>query len=214
MLVFAFKMIARERKERGEDGALGRRWIEGIWVGRKWDANENVVLTELGVCHPRSVRRLSTDRRWDPAMVQGITMQSWGDHEQDDEAPPIFQEPDPDQREQLIRDEQDPGIREFYMRREDFLKHGHTEGCPKCSHMLNHPTRAGGPPHSTRCRERIRAELKKTPVGRRRLEENEARHTRLTILCMQRRNPISSEQPAAGGAVRAQRAEAGASGGR
>ncbi len=38
------KMLERERKLRGKYGALGKRWTEGIWVGRKWDANESVKL--------------------------------------------------------------------------------------------------------------------------------------------------------------------------
>ena len=37
-----FKLIERERKERTEDGTLGKRWDVGIWVGRRWDANEKL----------------------------------------------------------------------------------------------------------------------------------------------------------------------------
>ena len=67
----------------------------GIWVGRRWDANENLVITEFGMSHPRSVRKLPMEQRWDATAVQAVKLQSWGDDDQDQEAPPIFQEQDP-----------------------------------------------------------------------------------------------------------------------
>ena len=44
-------------------------------------------------------------------MVHEIKVQSWGDSEQDEGNITHFQEPDPEQREQLIKDEQDPALR-------------------------------------------------------------------------------------------------------
>ena len=60
-----------------------------IWVGRKWDANESIVLTDRGVSNPRSIRKMPLEQRWDSKMVQSITFQLWGDNEADDDAPPI-----------------------------------------------------------------------------------------------------------------------------
>ena len=88
------------------------------------------------------------EERWDSQMVQAMKFQSWGDNEVDQDAPPIFQEPDPEAREHLVQDEQDPTLREFYLRKEDFIRHGHTDGCPKCSFIIDNSRKAGGPPHS------------------------------------------------------------------
>ncbi len=79
-------------------------------------------------------------------MVQAITILYWGDNEPDGDELVIFQEPDPEVREQLVRDEEDPGLRDFYMKQQDFIQYGHTNGCPKCSIMIEHPHNQGGPP--------------------------------------------------------------------
>ena len=48
--------------------------------------------------------------------------------------------------------------RQLYLRADDFERHGHPRGCPKCDYFLKYGN-WGTKPHSTICRERIIVEL-------------------------------------------------------
>jgi hypothetical protein len=68
-------------------------------------------------------------------------------------------------------------VKNIYLRRADFTKHGWTEGCAKCRFMILHPSREGGPVHSDKCKERLITALKTTAPGRARVQQAERRLT-------------------------------------
>ena len=109
--VVQFKMLERERRAWLGDAGLCGRWTKGVWVGRCWEANENVVLTKHGISNPRSIRRLVTEARWKPELLESLTTQPWGDEIEEAERRPIFQDDDPERREQLIREAEEPHTR-------------------------------------------------------------------------------------------------------
>ena len=60
------------------------------------------------------------------------------------------------------------GPRAAYLSKEDFRNFGFTEGCDGCSRLA---AGMASRPHTNKCRGRMKEEMKKTPEGRRRLEE-------------------------------------------
>ena len=56
------------------------------------------------------------------------------------------------------------------LRKGDFVKFGYTEHCPRCEDCEMHGWGNTSKAHSKACRERLEAELQKTPDGRRRFE--------------------------------------------
>ena len=60
------------------------------------------------------------------------------------------------------------GPRDVYLSKEDFRNFGFTEGCDGCSRLA---AGMASRPHTSKSRERMKEEMKKTPEGRRRLEK-------------------------------------------
>ena len=45
-----FKMLDREKKAwNRQDSDICGRWAKGVWLGRRWDSYENIVMTKFGV---------------------------------------------------------------------------------------------------------------------------------------------------------------------
>ena len=62
------------------------------------------------------------------------------------------------------------GPRAAYLSKEDFRKYGFTEGCDGCGRLA---AGMASRPHTSKCRTRMKEEMKKTPDGRKRLEETD-----------------------------------------
>ena len=60
------------------------------------------------------------------------------------------------------------GPRDIYLSKEDFKTFGFTEGCEGCSRLS---AGMAPRPHSSKCRSRMKVEMRSTPDGRKRLEE-------------------------------------------
>ena len=60
------------------------------------------------------------------------------------------------------------GPRDVYLSKEDFKTFGFTEGCEGCSRLA---AGMASRPHTSKCRARMKVEMKRTPDGRKRLEE-------------------------------------------
>ena len=82
-----FPMLKREQEKWGAEVEHAGRWAKGIWLGRSWNSNENLVVTANGISRPRTIRRLPTERKWRADLVQKITTAPWGEDlaEGDDE---------------------------------------------------------------------------------------------------------------------------------
>ena len=75
------------------------------------------------------------------------------EEKQEGEQHVVFQDDDPERREQRAQDEESARTMDLYLRRGDFLRFGWTGGCAKCHQMVNNPRKSGGPNHSTICRQ-------------------------------------------------------------
>ena len=109
----------------------------------------------------------------------------------------------PKETEVVFRDRADPDVapvarpniaRQLYLKPRDFDAHGMTRGCPKCDDFLKYGE-WGTKPHSVKCRERVTAELAKTPEGQRRIA---AASARLDVTVEQLGNPLRTDQDPGG----------------
>ena len=58
-----FPMLRREKEAWGSEVDHCGRWAKGIWVGRSWNSNENIVLHAHGISRPRTIKRLVDDKK-------------------------------------------------------------------------------------------------------------------------------------------------------
>ena len=129
----------------GEEVEHAGRWAKGIWLGRSWNSNEHIIVHANGISRPRTIRRLPDERKWRGDLIEKATTAPWGedlardeDDEVDDEDKPDCAETplgsDPD----ILPDKktQEPAVKNIYLWRADFTKHGWTEGCAKCRFMV------------------------------------------------------------------------------
>ena len=68
-----FPMLNRERAAWGQEVEHAGRWAKGVWVGRSWNSNENIVLHANGVSRPRTIKRLVENSKWRTDLVENIT---------------------------------------------------------------------------------------------------------------------------------------------
>ena len=68
------------------------------------------------------------------------------------------------------RQERQVVARQVHIKPHDIETHGYTKGCPKCDHERNYGPGRSSRLHSQACRERIMAELAKTPQGMARIQ--------------------------------------------
>ena len=173
MAIFGEKVLVRQARKVSGRGKFDSEWEEGLFLGIS--GPETVVATEDGVVRSRDVRRLADGQQWDKSFI--------------DEHVPTFKEylqPDDGEREVFdipvmsVPPEVEPGptelgpSRRMMLRPADFATHGFTAGCPGCIHQRAGRQNRGGR-HSEKCRERIEAEIIKTPEGQIRKERETAR---------------------------------------
>lgn len=175
--VVHFKMLEREHKTwNRHDSDICGRWARGVWLGRRWDANENIIMTKFGLSYPRSIKRLVVEARCRPDLIEAITIHPWGETRVDGDRKIIFEDGLDGRREQQVQEEPDAQTRDIYLKRGDFLRFGWTVNCPKCEFMMRYPGKPGGPNHTTACRKGIIEKLSTTPEGRKRIEQAERRN--------------------------------------
>ncbi len=170
-----FPMLKRERKAWGDEVEHAGRWAKGVWVGRSWNSNENIVLHANDISRPRTVKRLVDEKKWRRDLIESVKVVPWGedtakeeDADQAEKSPEVdgvpLEEREDGPPEQAMRDEH-PAIRGLYLRRDDFKRHGWTGGCAKCRFMVLHPSREGGPVHTDACKTRIVNAHRSSPRG-------------------------------------------------
>ena len=67
------------------------------------------------------------------------------------------------------RDDAVPQRRRMYIKQADIDAFGYTTGCPRCDHAMRYGPNRTAKGHNDKCRERIMAELAKTPEGQARI---------------------------------------------
>ena len=64
----------------------------------------------------------------------------------------------------------------------DLERFGHTEGCPQCEHVLKYKENRPGLAHTPQCRERLMKKMAESDDTRHRVENQEQRLTRLSLI--------------------------------
>ena len=161
-------------KGQSRDAKLEPRWGEGYFVGIKWRTGECWVATAGGILKASAIRRVGAHRRWDAEGLLRVKVVPW-DHIQKDAEPGAVTVRwlDPAMLPKASEPASDgPQRRRARIHKEDYLKHGFTEGCLGCRALIQ-----GGDtrPHNPACRDRMEEELKKTPEGRARIQKGQER---------------------------------------
>ena len=181
---FGERVLYKELHSKGRD----RRnkavcdWKYGVYLGLAFRSNSAIIGTRDGVIRAYAVKRRPVERRWSYEEVTGVTGTPGAP---DPKKPGKSQVPIRVEAriEEEIQDEDVPEVakegarpRRWRIRKADFEKMGYTKGCEGCRH-----TQAGMKGthrgHSEECRKRIEEELRKTPEGKRRIEEAQDRFT-------------------------------------
>ena len=144
-------------------------WKEGLWLGHSRNSNEVVIGTKSGVVKAWAIKKKPPSEQWDIDLVNGMM----GTPGQPDPTKASIRIPIrvnfDDEEEEERADEPRPMRVELYPRAIYIQQwmveaYGYTEGCAGCDSR-----RAGltdRKQHSTRCRERMMAELEKDPRGK------------------------------------------------
>ena len=78
-------------------------------------------------------------------------------------------------RQRLVPPPDQVIVRRIYLKPDDFDRYGFTRGCKRCEHDKKYGPNRRKTNHSESCRDRIEAELAKTPQGQARIEKARAR---------------------------------------
>ena len=158
-------------KNKPQQEKLEVRYGEGFYLGRWWRTGEAIVGTSEGVFRAGTVRRVGAHRRWDKdglSRVQGVPWQwnpSEGTVHRDLQVRWLREEELEAGR--AVACEEDRKVYRMRLKKEDFLEHGFTEGCPGCQALIAGTTARG---HSEPCRTRMEAAVTSTETGKRRRE--------------------------------------------
>ena len=174
---FGEKIHYRENmKARPKQNKLKARWGEGYFLGRWWRTGEAVVGSRDGVSRAGTVRRVGAHRRWDReglAHVRGLPWQ-WDPAEGDmhTDLKVRWLAEDEIESGKAVMTEDNRRLYRLRLKKEDFLEHGFTEGCPRCQAIIVGTPARG---HNERCRSRMQNAFDTTDDGRRRRERQTAR---------------------------------------
>jgi len=159
-------------KVRSKEPLFGQaRWGQGIFVGICRATGQYIIydVKDDKMAKARTVMRLPNVMKWNKDDIEALTHTPYTGYEPKEPGVTIREQIE--ETAQQVRQEQSAKPRSMYVRPSDMADFGHTDGCPKCDHVLRYgPHRAQGKAHSEACRNRMIKELEKTQEGRDRLE--------------------------------------------
>ena len=163
----------KSRSKEGTIAGLPAKWSTGVWLGLERRTGQYTIYDiELkAVRHARTILRLPEPQKWSIGDVQGIAVTPWSIHEP---TGPEVTFPQKDTAPENLPAKQRMA-RRMYIRQEDLDKHGYTQGCPKCDHLLTHGPSTGAIAHSEACRARLMEAIAASPGGKERLQKMETR---------------------------------------
>ena len=174
-------------KNKTQQEKLEARYGEGFYMGRWWRTGEALVGTPEGVIRAGTVRRVGAHRRWDKEgleKVQGVPWQmNPGEGAVHRDLQVRWLREEEMEAGRAAAQEEDRKLYRMRLKKEDFIEHGFTEGCPGCQALIGGTTARG---HSEACRTRMEAALTGTEQGRKRRERQEERENQEIARRMER----------------------------
>ena len=111
------------------------RWLEGVYLGTRFQSNEHIVALEDGrVVKARSVQALPEERRWNSERALGVQGKPWRPMGTVQRGACEDQEP-PRRREEAAGEDAPPVTRNMPVQQQHLDKFGYTAGCLKCRMM-------------------------------------------------------------------------------
>ena len=154
------------------------RWGEGFYLGRWWRTGEAIIGAAGGTLRAGTVRRVGAHRRWDREGLEKVKGLPWkwdpGEGETHAELKVRWLAEDELQDGQAAMSERNRRIYRLRLKREDFLKHGFTEGCPGCQAVIAGTIARG---HTEACRTRMNTALDTTDDGKLRRTAQDEKET-------------------------------------
>ena len=113
------------------DGNMGRKWLQGTYVGHSKTSNVYRRCTPDEVAEARSLRRRPASERWAAEVLAGINTTPWSVRERP-ELSVTFKEPA--EAAGPTGDSVPVGARKLRINQWDLHNYGYTDRCPQCEH--------------------------------------------------------------------------------
>ena len=159
-----------------QGGLMTERWVEGIWLGKRFHSDEHIVCrtSDGEVVRTRSVKSLPCKVTMELLdKIKGVPWAPTSVHRQDGEVRKPVLKPEETKGETLSANP-----RSMRITAEMVDKHGYSKDCKKCRAMSRGDNSQPALGHSSECRIRIEGLLGSDERFGERLRETEARKTR------------------------------------
>eukprot|EP00971_Amphidinium_carterae_P283385 5625998-Amphidinium_carterae.1 len=154
------------------------RWLSGIWLGKRFASDENILATERGhVVRARGVRSISQDHLYDETLLEKVVGVPWntdGQGEEEEEAVRVLPLPLPELPPQA-ESEWNRAPKAPRIRREHLVRLGYTPTCPKCRAIARNDRTQPTLAHTPQCRKRVYEDLQSDPEFSKELKAAEER---------------------------------------
>ena len=168
-----FYQYPKKGPKSNQDGNMGSRAGDAVFLGFNRYANSYRLWTDVGVVSARSLTRRMAKERWNSDVLSKISSTPW-DLRGETPVEVEFEHNDEGDQEADARGNA-KGPRQIRITRLDLEKHGYTVNCPQCDYNRVHGRGQDGRMHTRACRDRIVEAIKRTPKGKARVREYEAR---------------------------------------
>ena len=141
----------RKAPRHDAEGKLAARWGYRHYLGFSRYSNDYLFWTKEGAVKSRTHMRMASDRRWPAGGVESIDQGANSGY-----APRVPERFAPGEDASLPEVAPARATQTFQIKYADWLEHGSTPGCAKCSHAQLYGWGKMGGPHAADCVERFR----------------------------------------------------------
>ena len=168
---------ARSQERHGIAGS-GWRWSSAVWLGVDHRTNQYILYDQnFGVRMARTIMRLPQEQKFCAARVAEVDVTPQSMYRNEPREPQAVLRPRAPEAPAPQRVDPDAprAARRMYIRQDDIIRFGFTDGCPRCQHARRYGFNQTTLQHSAACRARVEGELAKDEAGQRRLARVEQR---------------------------------------
>ena len=191
-----------------QGGVLRERWVEGLWLGKRFSSDEHIVsrLSDGKVFRSRSVQALGREASGEE--VRAIIGRPWAPTGTLTSAGEDI--PRPSLPREVPVEPAGFQARSVYITKDVLAKFGFTKQCHKCR-ILARGDEGKGVPHSKECREIIEEKMNNDPVLRERLVNAEEKKVRCLAEEVERNVKLKTQEVLGAPATLKRKAEGEAS---
>jgi hypothetical protein len=176
-----------------EGGVVTERWLEGIWLGKRFHTEEHIVsdLKSGKVMRTRSIKQMPVETTWeDINRVAGKPWAPSGGFEEQEEIPRAVS------TETEVVPERIVFVPKAVKKTESVLQDfGYSDNCKRCEAMVKGKSSYVGIPHSESCRARLEGEMSKSEKYKDKVEGAKERRNRYFEVEMDRAEEFKKKHP-------------------